>query len=79
MRNLADKPWPRGLHEDEAAHYLGVGKTEFRELVANGTFPRAILIGTRKVYDRAKLDIAFEEMGSNDTNWFENLRMNDET
>lgn len=70
MRNLADKPWPRGLHEDEAATYLGLGRTKFRELVKTEIFPQPVEIGGRKVYDRVKLDRAFEEMGSEPGNWF---------
>jgi predicted DNA-binding transcriptional regulator AlpA len=35
---------PRGLRADDAAAYLGMGKTKFLELVDKGTIPRAFTI-----------------------------------
>jgi excisionase family DNA binding protein len=46
----------------EAARYLGVGTTTFDALVKDGTMPKPKTIGARRVWDRHKLDIAFDEL-----------------
>lgn len=53
---------PRGLSADEAARYIGVGRTKFDELVARGTMPRGKKIDGRVVYDRLALDAAFSDL-----------------
>jgi predicted DNA-binding transcriptional regulator AlpA len=51
---------PRGLRADDAAAYLGMGKTKFLELVGKGMIPRAIIIDGLKVWDRFDLDAVFD-------------------
>jgi len=51
---------PRGLRADDAAAYLGMGKTKFLELVNKGIMPRAVLIDGIKVWDRFDLDAVFD-------------------
>ena len=47
---------PRGLRADDAAAYLGMGKTKFLELVDKGAIPRAFIIDSIKIWDRFDLD-----------------------
>lgn len=53
---------PRGLSADEAARYVGVGRTKFDELVSGGRMPRPKRIDGRAVYDRYALDAAFSDL-----------------
>lgn len=53
---------PRGLGLEEAARYLGIGRTKFTEMVDRGRLPRAKKIDGRKVWDRIALDLAFAEL-----------------
>lgn len=57
---------PRGLSRDEAARYLGIGTTLFDELVATGRMPRPVRIGRRVIWDRFKLDDAFDQLSEDD-------------
>ena len=51
---------PRGFRADDAAAYLGMGKTKFLELVEKGAIPRAIVIDSIKIWDRFDLDAVIE-------------------
>ena len=53
---------PRGLSRVQAAEYIGVGVTKFDELVDDGRMPRPKRIDGRIVWDRLKLDVAFEAL-----------------
>lgn len=53
---------PRGLALEEAARYLGIGRTKFEEMVGDGRMPRAKRIDGRKVWDRVALDLAFANL-----------------
>ena len=53
---------PRGLSRVQAAEYIGVGVTKFDEMVDDGRMPQAKRIDGRLVWDRVKLDEAFEEL-----------------
>lgn len=53
---------PRGLSRIQAAEYIGVGVTKFDEMVADGRMPRPKRIDGRLVWDRVKLDEAFEAL-----------------
>lgn len=53
---------PRGLSRAAAAHYLGIGTTTFDGLVKDGVMPKPKTIGARRVWDRHKLDAAFDEL-----------------
>jgi predicted DNA-binding transcriptional regulator AlpA len=51
---------PRGLSRVEAAAYIGVSPSLFDEMVVDGRMPPPKHINSRVVWDRLKLDIAFE-------------------
>lgn len=55
-------PIRRGLGEAEAALYIGLGASKFRELVQDGTMPRPRLIGNRRVWDIDDIDAAFRAL-----------------
>lgn len=57
---------PRGLSRTCAAEYIGVGLTKFDMMVADGRMPGPKLIDSRKVWDRAALDDAFDNLPSAD-------------
>ena len=53
---------PRGLQREEAAAYIGVGTSKFDQMVADGRMPPPKLIDSRRVWDRLRLDSAFEDL-----------------
>ena len=53
---------PRGLSRGQAAAYIGVGVTKFDQMVDDGRMHRPKRIDGRLVWDRVKLDEAFEEL-----------------
>jgi len=53
---------PRGLSRVEAAQYIGVSPSLFDEMVKDGRMPPPKPINSRKVWDRLKLDQAFEAL-----------------
>ena len=53
---------PRGLSRVQAAEYVGVGVTKFDQMVDDGRMPRPKRIDGRLVWDRVKLDEAFEAL-----------------
>lgn len=53
--------WPRGLSDEEAACYCGIGRTLFLRLVDEGILPAPIRgFGSRAVWDRKTLDMALD-------------------
>lgn len=58
---------PRGLAREDAAAYVGISPTKFDELVRDGRMPAPKLIDRRKVWDRNRLDIAFEALPDTET------------
>ena len=55
-------PWPRGLSREQAAAYVGLGTTFFKQLVAEEKFPKPVKIGARLVWDIRELDAAFDSL-----------------
>ncbi|MFG1203122.1 hypothetical protein V5F29_12105 [Xanthobacter aminoxidans] len=53
---------PRGLSRVEAAAYIGVSPSLFDDLVADGRMPRPKLLNARHVWDRLRIDAAFEAL-----------------
>jgi predicted DNA-binding transcriptional regulator AlpA len=53
---------PRGLNRVEAAAYVGVSPSKFDELVKDGRMPGPKRIDARVVWDRHRLDNAFEAL-----------------
>jgi excisionase family DNA binding protein len=64
---------PRGLSADEAARYIGVGRTTFEELVARRKMPRPKRIGARVIYDRFEVDACFSDLDSAPANRIDEL------
>jgi predicted DNA-binding transcriptional regulator AlpA len=55
--------WPRGLSLDQAATYLGIGRSSFQKLVNSGVMPRGKRITERRiVWDRVELDHHFDHI-----------------
>ena len=52
----------RGLDEAEAAVYLSLSPSLFRQLVAEGLMPRPRLVGRRRIFDIVELDAAFSDL-----------------
>jgi predicted DNA-binding transcriptional regulator AlpA len=56
-------PLPRrGLKLEEAANYIGIGRTKFQELVNGGRMPRPRKIDGRLIWDTRELDVAFDDL-----------------
>jgi predicted DNA-binding transcriptional regulator AlpA len=53
---------PRGLSRTEAAAYIGVSPSLFDAMVKDGRMPQPTAINSRRVWDRLKLDRAFEAL-----------------
>jgi predicted DNA-binding transcriptional regulator AlpA len=53
---------PRGLSREEAAAYIGVSPSKFDELVKDKRMPTPKRIDRRTVWDRRRLDAAFEAL-----------------
>lgn len=63
---------PRGLSREEAARYIGVGTTKFDEMVKDGRMPKPKRVDGRTVWDRVRLDIAFNDLPDSDNmNYFD--------
>jgi predicted DNA-binding transcriptional regulator AlpA len=62
LMKVPSKITPRGLCREEAAAYIGVGTSKFDQMVADGRMPRPKVIDARVVWDRHRLDIAFEDL-----------------
>jgi predicted DNA-binding transcriptional regulator AlpA len=55
---------PRALRAERAAAYLGMAESTFHKLVAQGVFPPPIKLGGMRLWDRLKLDTAFDNLKS---------------
>jgi predicted DNA-binding transcriptional regulator AlpA len=66
---------PRGLSRVEAAAYVGVSPSLFDAMVKDGRMPRPKRINARAVWDRKRLDEAFDalpdENGRGENPWDE--------
>ena len=58
----AKLPFRRGLAESEAAIYLSLSASFFRDLVKRGVMPPPRLVGKRRVWDVEEIDIAFKAL-----------------
>jgi predicted DNA-binding transcriptional regulator AlpA len=58
---------PRGLSREQAAAYVGVSPSLFDILIKDGRMPGPKRINSRVVWDRFKLDAAFEAIGDTDS------------
>ena len=57
---------PRGLSRVAAAAFIGVSPSLFDTLVQDGRMPPPKVINARKVWDRVKLELAFEALPDRD-------------
>lgn len=57
---------PRGLSRTEAAAYIGVSPTLFDEMVQDGRMPRPKQVNSRTVWDRRRVDLAFDALDEQD-------------
>jgi predicted DNA-binding transcriptional regulator AlpA len=57
---------PRGLNRVQAAAYVGVSPTLFDEMVQDRRMPQPKRINSRRVWDRKRLDEAFEALLTRD-------------
>jgi excisionase family DNA binding protein len=51
---------PRALRADDAANYLGMSRSKFLDLVADGILPKPRRGHGLVLWDRRELDVAFE-------------------
>lgn len=61
-RSLPPSLPPRGLCREEAAAYVGVSPSLFDQMVKDKRMPVPKHINSRVVWDRRKLDLAFEAL-----------------
>jgi len=57
---------PRGLSRSEAAAYVGISPSLFDMMVKDGRMPGAKRINSRVIWDRRKLDLAFDALPGDD-------------
>jgi hypothetical protein len=55
--------WPRGLSAEEAAAYVGVSRNKFLAEVEEGLWPKPETRGSRKIWDRRRMDEAWDRRG----------------
>jgi hypothetical protein len=53
---------PRGMSRTESAAYMGVSPSLFDAMVKDGRAPQPKLVNSRTIWDRHRLDAAFEEL-----------------
>jgi len=53
---------PRGLSRLQAAEYVGLSPAKFDELVKEGKMPSPKRVGSRVLWDRLKVDEAFNAL-----------------
>jgi predicted DNA-binding transcriptional regulator AlpA len=53
---------PRGLSRIDATAYIGVSDTLFDQMVADRRMPRAKQVNGRRVWDRRRVEQAFEAL-----------------
>ena len=58
--------WPRGLSLKLAAAYRGVSENKFLAEVKAGLWPEPETTGGRKIYDRHRIDEAWDRQGGGD-------------
>ena len=64
--SLPEGTLPRGFSRAQAAEYVGVSVTTFDTMVEDGRMPQPKHIGARRVWDRNRIDQAFDAMPGDD-------------
>ncbi len=62
MTNKSIPSPPRGLRLEWAAPYVGLGRSKFLQEVEAGAMPKPVSVGRCKIWDREKLDDAFDAL-----------------
>ncbi|GJD57765.1 helix-turn-helix transcriptional regulator [Methylobacterium dankookense] len=57
---------PRGMSRTEAARHIGVSASYFDQMVKDGRMPAPKRFGSRVVWDRFRLDAAFDDINDRD-------------
>ena len=57
---------PRGLSRVEAAAYIGISPSLFDMMISDGRMPGPKRINSRVVWDKIKLDLAFDALRDDD-------------
>jgi predicted DNA-binding transcriptional regulator AlpA len=57
---------PRGMRRETAASYVGLSPIKFDELVADGRMPKPARVDGCVIWDRYKLDAAFDDLANDD-------------
>lgn len=74
MTTRTQTTWaPRGLRAQDAALYIGLGKTKFFELVEAGRLPKPKRVDGCVVWDRFALDEAFNNLDDSEENPWDSL------
>ena len=58
--------WPRGLSADQAADYVGVSRNKFLAEVEAELWPKPERRGGRSIFDRFRLDEAWDRRQQNE-------------
>lgn len=70
MTRAANRPErsyaPRGMRLEAAAAWVGFGRTKFLEMVEDGRMPKGKLVDGCRVWDRFRLDEAFDALPDSD-------------
>ena len=53
---------PRGFSREQAAEWIGVSPSKFDLMVTQRAMPQPKVVGARVIWDRCKLDVAFDEL-----------------
>lgn len=64
---------PRGLSKTDAARYVGVGESTFDEMVNDQRMPKPRKLGSRSIWDRVEVDVAFSELPHRETNLIDDV------
>lgn len=56
----------RGLRRDDAALYIGVSPSKFDQMVADGRMPKPKRVDGCVIWDRMRLDAAFDDLPGED-------------
>lgn len=53
---------PRGMRLEAAALWVGLGRTKFLEMVSDGRMPAGKMVDGCRIWDRFRLDEAFDAL-----------------
>ena len=69
MTKVLNFPYlPRGMRVEEAALYLGMGRSKFLQLVCEGRLPKPKAVDGMRIWDRRELDASFDDFAEHADN-----------